>query len=453
MPKLGQLLVQRGWASPEDVQQAIRAQAAAGGRLGTCLLERNALTEDLLLKALSEVHRVPATGPEDLRGIPDETIATLPAKIAIRCQAVPFRAFGTQVHVAMLDPRDLNCLDELAFALGKRVQPYIAAEARIHQALGRYYGEECPARFATLIERLDRTRYLWRSGGAAAAAGGAGGRSAETAAPPPRDDRRAVRRSTGPWEHPEAALFGGETRPVTPPPSAPRAPGAAASAGSGAARPPAPAPAAARPPAPAPARALSVALTEDERAELVEHGPAAEEDGDDTRPIPADAPPLPLSFEEVEERLLRVTDPEEVGSLLLAFLGRMFERVALFRVLRDRVEGWRGAGATLDEACLRSFRAGFDQPSLFLNLRQGGSFYLGPLPPMAVHKTLARCWGGSLPKECLLLPVRLRGRLVTAVLADREPAKLGALDLEGLVGLAALAGEAYERCILRKKKD
>ena len=127
--------------------------------------------------------------------------------------------------------------------------------------------------------------------------------------------------------------------------------------------------------------------------------------------------------------------------------------MALFRVLRDRVEGWLGAGTTLDEECLRSFRAGFDQPSLFLNLRQGGSFYLGPLPPMAVHKNLARCWGGSLPRDCLLLPVRLRGRLVTAVLADREPEELGTVDLERLVALAALAGEAYERCILRKKKD
>ena len=446
MPKLGQLLVQRGWASPEDVQRAIRGQGAAGRRLGTCLLECGALTEDLLLKALSEVHRVPAVGPEDLRGIPDETIAALPAKIAIRCKAVPFRSFATQVHVAMLDPRDLNCQDELAFALGKRVQPYVAPEVRIRQALDRYYGDECPSSIATLAERLDRTRYQWRSGaGPAAAAAGGAGKSAEGAGAPAGDDRRAVRRSKSPWEHPEAALFGGGTRPVPAPLPAPRAAGPA----------PAPPPAAARarPQASAPARAFSVALTEGERAELTEAPGPAEDETDDTRPIPADAPPLPLSFEEVEERLLRVTDPEEVGRLLVAFLGRMFERVALFRILRDRVEGWRGAGAALDEECLRSFRVGFDQPSFFLNLRQGGSFYLGPLPPMAVHKQLARCWGGSLPTECLLLPIRIRGRLVTAILADRGPGELGALDLESLVGLGVLAGEAYERCILRKKKD
>jgi hypothetical protein len=428
MAKLGQLLVQRGWASPEDVQRAIHTQSASGGRLGTCLLERNALTEDLLVKALSEVHRLPAAGAEDLRGIPDETIGALPAKLAIRCQAIPFRAFGTQVHVAMLDPRDLNCQDELAFALGKRVQPYVAAEVRIRQALDRYYGEECPARFATLIERLDRTRYLWRQGerpaAAAEAASGAPAAGAE-----PSGERRVVARSGSPWEHPEAALFGDRrTRPLT-----------------------------ARPPAASASPARSVALTDHERAELVE-GPTGRpaqgaQDEDDTRPVPADAPPLPLSLAEVEERLLRVSEPDEVGRLLVGFLGRSFGRVALFRVLRDRVEGWSGAGAALDGECLRRFRTGFDQPSIFLNLRQGGSFYLGPLPPMAVHKSLAQCWGGALPGECLALPIRIRGRLVSVVLADREPEELGTVDIEGLIGLAAAAGDAYERCILRKKKD
>jgi hypothetical protein len=394
--------VQRGWASPEDVQLAIHSQATTGGRLGTCLLERNALTEDVLVKALSEVHRLPAAGAEDLRGIPDETIAALPAKVAIRCHAIPFQAFGTLVHVAMLDPRDLNCQDELAFALGKRVQPYVAAEVRIRQALDRYYGESCPARYATLADRLDHARYLWRSGEAGAPAPPA----------PESAERRAVPRSNSPWEHPEAALFG--ARPTSPVAARPI--------------PRAPAPAAARVQARSPS--LSVALTDHERAELLDRGAATEEESDDTRPVPADAPLLPLSFEEVEERLRRVTDPEDVGRVILAFLGRMFERVALFRILRDGVEGWLGAGSALDQECLQSFRARFDQPSIFLNLRQGGSFYLGPLPPMAVHKTLARCWGGALPGECLLLPVRIRGRLVTVIFADRGPGAMGAMDLE-----------------------
>lgn len=453
MAKLGQLLVQRGWASPEDVKAALRTQKAAGGRLGTSLLECNALTEDVLLKALSEQHRVPAAGVEDLRRVPDETVASLPAKLAVRCRAVPFRAFGTQVHVAMLDPRDLNQQDELAFALGKRVQPYVASEVRIHQALDRYYGDECPSRLATLAERLDRSRYLWRdqeSRAAASVVRGAGGPSV--------------------WEHPEAALFGdlqagpGTAAGAVAPAPRPTARSTPAPPAAEPARPrprpvpgPDPAEAPARPARARPRRATSVTLTEEERSEflagLTEPASPTPDGDDDTRPIPADAPPLPVSFAELEERFERAVDPDEVARLLTAFLGVRFERVALFKVLRDRVLGWCGRGRALDEEALRRFEAGFDEPSVFLNLRQGGTFFLGKLPAMAVHRSLARCWGGGLPPESLLLPVRIRGRLVTVLYLDRHDEGLARVELDPLLALAASAAGAYERCILRKKKD
>jgi hypothetical protein len=55
--------------------------------------------------------------------------------------------------------------------------------------------------------------------------------------------------------------------------------------------------------------------------------------------------------------------------------------------------------------------------------------------------------------ESLVLPVRIRGRLVTAIYLDRGPDRLGKVDLEHLLALAAAAAEAFERCIYRKKKD
>lgn len=458
MPTLGQLLVRQGWASPDDIDRALTAQTAVANRLGTFLLERRVLGEDVLLKALSEQHQVPGAGVEDLRDIPDDVIATLPAKLAARCNAVPFRAFGTQVHVAMLDPRDLNCQDELAFALGKRVRPFVATEVRIREALERYYGVPCPPQLKNLVERLDGSRYA-------------------PAAPPARSTARgrsttsAGARTRRLWEQPEAALFSEEhTRPAPPPPAmvaTATAPAVAARTAS------APAPA----PAPRPQRPTTVPLTEQERLELEladaarlaeaqplpEPPPPAEAvpparppsgtGGDDTQPVPPGAPPLPISFGDAEEYLGRAATPEAVAKVLLAVLDQHFERVALFKVLRDRVVGWCGAGRTLDDKALRDFSADFNQPSLFLNLRTSGSFYLGPLPAMAVHRTLARCWGGSLPRECILLPVRIQGRLVTTIYLDREPGGLGKVDLEALLHLTIVAAEAYERCILRKKKD
>src|SRR5215210_7086916 len=121
MSKLGQLLVSRGWITVQQLTRALKAQQVAGGRVGTCLLEMDALHEDQLLKALSEQLGVPPVNIDDLRGIPDEVRALIPDKIARRCRAIPFRVVGSRLDVAMMAPRNLASQDEVAFASGKRV--------------------------------------------------------------------------------------------------------------------------------------------------------------------------------------------------------------------------------------------------------------------------------------------------------------------------------------------
>ncbi|HWN43709.1 MAG TPA: hypothetical protein VNW71_15890, partial [Thermoanaerobaculia bacterium] len=161
MGKLGQLLVARGWITVQQLTRALTTQQVVGGRLGTCLLEMDSISEDNLLKGLSEQHGVPTVSLDDLRGIPDEVIALLPDKLARRCRAVPFRVVGTRLDVAMLEPRNLALQDEIAFASGKRVMVHVAHELRIVEALERYYREEASSRYSMLAERLNRARYFW----------------------------------------------------------------------------------------------------------------------------------------------------------------------------------------------------------------------------------------------------------------------------------------------------
>ncbi len=139
-----------------------------GGRVGTCLLEMEVLGEDLLVRSLSEQLGVPAAVIEDLRGIPDEVLRLIPEKLARRCRTIPFRVSGGRLDVAMQDPRNLVCQDEIAFACGRRVKVHVLHELRIYEALQRYYHEECPSRYSLLLDRVNRARYLWsaKEGGA-----------------------------------------------------------------------------------------------------------------------------------------------------------------------------------------------------------------------------------------------------------------------------------------------
>jgi hypothetical protein len=432
--KLGQLLVARGWITVQQLTRALQVQQVVGGRLGTCLIEMDAISEDNLLKGLSEQHGVPTISLDDLRGIPDEVIALLPDKLARRCRAVPFRVVGTRLDVAMLEPRNLALQDEIAFASGKRVMVHVAHELRIMEALERYYREETSSRYSMLVERLNRARYFWER---------------DKQPEPPKAEDELAR---------------------LPPLQSPSMPRPAVK------RPAVPAPVAAKteaPPAPAPPRRPSiqtVSMTEDERAALSALSKPAPAAPAASPAVPAPAavsppaaaampPSLPTlaSIDEVEAALGRTHDREEVARTTLSFLARNYRRAALFQVARDKVSAWMGQGE-LDLPIFQKFSIGLDQPSLFLNLRNGSSLHIGPLPPMPAHRELARAWGGELPRDCVVLPVRINDRMVAVLYADgglkaaKSTAGIGGIDLPHLQRLATATGAALERCILHRKR-
>ncbi|HUP22054.1 MAG TPA: hypothetical protein VNB06_03845 [Thermoanaerobaculia bacterium] len=157
MKALGALLTDLGWIATEHLDHALKVQRAIGGRLGTCLLEIDALSEERLLCALCHQLGVPAARGADLRNIPPEVHQLVPSRLALRWQAVPFRMLGEDLHVAMLEVGNLEFQDELAFATGKRVRIHIANEARLYAALEEYFGFRHPQaeRHHRLARRLD----------------------------------------------------------------------------------------------------------------------------------------------------------------------------------------------------------------------------------------------------------------------------------------------------------
>jgi Type II secretion system (T2SS), protein E, N-terminal domain len=554
MGKLGQLLVARGWITIQQLTRALQTQNAVGGRIGTCLIEMEVLAEDLLARALSEQLGVPAAVVEDLRGIPDEVLHLIPEKLARRCRAIPFRVAGGRLDVAMQDPRNLVCQDEIAFACGRRVKVHVLHELRIYEALQRYYREDCPSRYSLLLDRVNRARYMWsaKEGGArpGAAASDAEDRTEVLSAlptdglfaeaprlrPPPLPEpslpplprRRSLFRSRGvepPAPPPAAGGANADGAQLLPPleeldlrtprvaaettrvaaeatrieagtprePETPREAAATkqvaketprAAAETTQAKPPPAAPPEAEPAGTLPALDLEATLAlgpppaSRQRPPAAAPPPAAEaasRRGPPSAPheivavtaaervelglpeAPSAAPPespreAPATLEAVEEALAATDDSEEVGRLLLGFLAHAFRRVALFQVSRGQVTAWMARGDGIDQEAFGRYAVSFKEPSVFLNLRQGSGIHIGPLPPMTTHRELALCWGGGLPRDCVVLPVRLKDRLVSVIYMDGGSRGLGGIDLEQMHRLTAATAAAFERCILTKKR-
>ena len=415
MESLGTLLLQSGRITKQQLGMAISKQREFGGRLGTCLLEMGAISEGLLDRVLAEQQGVPVATAEDLKGISEELIQLLPARIAVRYRAVPFSVAGARVEIAMLEVDNLWLQDELSFIIGRRLKVYIASEVRLVSALAGYYGAPLSERFVKLERMLEQQRQ------------------------PPVEKAPEI--------HPESRLVHWDKADEPSSQVVPIRGKEQESSGSVAdldeARQPTDEPS-----------LQSIPLSDSELADLGA-GAASEGTGGSVSPFvyardhSSDGA---VGIEDVEAQLAAAGRPEEVGQILVDYLAQFFVRVLIFQVRQGAVFGWLGHGPGLDRERLADFKVHFDEPSIFLNLREGGSFFIGKLPDMPPHLELASCWKKDLADECAVFPIRIQEHLVSLIYGDRGPLGLQALDLELIRRLTTIGSQAFERCILQQKQ-
>jgi hypothetical protein len=140
MDRLGEILVDMKACTPQELQAALQTQSIFGGRLGTNLLELGIIDGRQLASALSRAHGVPCL--DDAVEPEEEAIQTVPAELVERFGVVPIHVDDRILRVAVIDPRNLASLDDLAFATGRKLAVMVAPEARLWALMRRHYGIE-----------------------------------------------------------------------------------------------------------------------------------------------------------------------------------------------------------------------------------------------------------------------------------------------------------------------
>jgi hypothetical protein len=152
---IGDMLVDHGLITPEQLQEGLRAQRYYGGRLGTNLVELGMVRADALAHFLGVQLGIPAVDPKALEQISEDIRVTLEEKWVRKYHAVPFAREGNVLHMAMADASDALAVEELSALTGMRVSPFVAPEAVIARAIAKYYGSETEARNRWSIEYLE----------------------------------------------------------------------------------------------------------------------------------------------------------------------------------------------------------------------------------------------------------------------------------------------------------
>jgi hypothetical protein len=141
--RLGEILVAAGVLRPEQVQSALAEQQRWGGPLGQILVNKNYITEDALVVALSRQLNIPIA---DVRGarIPKDVVALVPFELANDNHILPFRKEGRMLDLAMANPLNLGITDELRIRTKLNIRPFIAGTSAIQNALRLAYGASLP---------------------------------------------------------------------------------------------------------------------------------------------------------------------------------------------------------------------------------------------------------------------------------------------------------------------
>lgn len=139
--RFGEIAVELGYATPEQVADALAGQVGeAPERIGEILLTQGRLSAEQVARVLSAQLEVPYEDRIDIDRIPDELVQRVPISFAKLHKVLPLTAAEDGVVVAaMADPVDVEALDDLSLLLEARPMPVVALEATITEAINRVY--------------------------------------------------------------------------------------------------------------------------------------------------------------------------------------------------------------------------------------------------------------------------------------------------------------------------
>ena len=137
--RLGEMLVKAGLITAEQLQEALDVQNKNGEKLGYNLVKLGHVREDDITQLLSEQYGVPSINLRHFE-IDDAVIKLIPSEVAQKYLVVPVNRTGATLTIAMADPTNVFAMDDIKFMTGYNVEPVVASEIAIREAIDKYYG-------------------------------------------------------------------------------------------------------------------------------------------------------------------------------------------------------------------------------------------------------------------------------------------------------------------------
>jgi type IV pilus assembly protein PilB len=137
--RLGELLLKENMVSPQQLQEALNHQKMNGGKLGKAFVSLGFVKDEEITSLLSRQYGVPSINLDHFEVDP-AIIKIIPAETARKYQVLPLSRSGATLTIAMADPTNVFAMDDIKFMTGYNVEPVVASETTLEEAIDRYYG-------------------------------------------------------------------------------------------------------------------------------------------------------------------------------------------------------------------------------------------------------------------------------------------------------------------------
>ncbi|MBN1445321.1 MAG: Flp pilus assembly complex ATPase component TadA [Candidatus Omnitrophica bacterium] len=139
--ELGQILLDRGVITLEQLEDALIRQAAEKKFLGEILVGSKVVTNEQILECLTEQKKADFVNLENFKGIKQDAVKLIPENIARKYNVLAIALENERLVVAMSDPADIMAIDTVRRMTNSRIKVVKAEESQIKQYLEKHYVE------------------------------------------------------------------------------------------------------------------------------------------------------------------------------------------------------------------------------------------------------------------------------------------------------------------------
>ncbi|MDU1053127.1 ATPase, T2SS/T4P/T4SS family [Clostridium baratii] len=153
--RLGDLLVELGYITQKQVDEAIKIQKSTSKRLGRIFVEQGLITEESLMNLLELQLGIPRIDLESV-DVNMTAVTTISEGLAKKYNLIPVKFNNGNLVIAMSDPLNVFAEEDVALSSGYKVEIGIASEEEIRNSIAKYYSRDFMEKAAAKLNEEEK---------------------------------------------------------------------------------------------------------------------------------------------------------------------------------------------------------------------------------------------------------------------------------------------------------